>query len=116
VRSTLEALSDDTRLRIVEELAVHDRTAGELASMFEISRPGVSRHLRVLRESRLVSCRVDAQRRVYSLGTGPLEELDAWLGKCRAFWSRRLDALDSEVERGKLQKSNRTPTRKGAAE
>jgi DNA-binding transcriptional ArsR family regulator len=113
VRSTLEALSDETRLRIVEELAVRECTAGELASLFEISRPGVSRHLRVLRESGLVTCRVDAQRRVYSLGTGPLEELDDWLGKYRAFWSHRLDALDTEIERGKKQRvDGAKPTRK----
>jgi DNA-binding transcriptional ArsR family regulator len=116
MRSTLEALSDETRLRIVEELAERECTAGELASMFEISRPGVSRHLRVLRETGLVTCREDAQRRVYSLGTGPLEELDAWLGKYRAFWSHRLDALDTEIERGKKQRANRKLQRKGAGE
>jgi len=103
MRSTLEALSDGTRLRIVEELANQERTAGELASMFEISRPGVSRHLRVLRNARLVSCRTDAQRRVYSLKTEALEELDAWLEKYRVFWSQRLDALGTEIERKKRQ-------------
>jgi DNA-binding transcriptional ArsR family regulator len=101
VRSTLEALSDETRLRIVEELASGERTAGELAAMFEISRPGVSRHLRVLREASLVRCREDAQRRVYSLETAPLAEVDAWLGRYRTMWSQRLDALETEVERGK---------------
>jgi DNA-binding transcriptional ArsR family regulator len=116
MRSTLEALSDETRLRIVEELALRECTAGELASMFEISRPGVSRHLRVLRESGLVSCRADAQRRVYSLGTGPLEELDAWLDKYRVFWSHRLDALDTEIERAKLQRARRNLRPKGAGE
>lgn len=107
MQSTLEALSDATRLRIVEELADHERTAGELASMFEISRPGVSRHLRVLRDARLVSARTDAQRRVYSLKTEALEELDAWLDKYRVFWSQRLDALDTEIERNKRQKTAR---------
>ena len=71
--------------------------------MFEISRPGVSRHLRVLRNARLVNCRMEAQKRVYSLQTEALEELDAWLEKYRVFWSQRLDALSTEIEREKRQ-------------
>jgi DNA-binding transcriptional ArsR family regulator len=93
------ALADPTRRRIVELLAERERTAGELAAEFTTSRPGVSRHLRVLRERGLVSARADAQRRVYSLEPGPLAELDAWLGRYRAFWSNRLGALDTELAR-----------------
>lgn len=97
----LVALSDDTRRRLVELLAVGDRSAGELAAEFEISRPAVSRHLRVLRENDLVRSRVAAQRRVYSLRPEPLAELDAWLGRYRALWTSRLDALHTEIEIGK---------------
>lgn len=97
----LEALSDETRRRIVEELAHSDRTAGELAGLFDISRPGVSRHLRVLREAGLVTVAPDAQRRVYSLAPEPLEEIDAWLARHRTFWTQRLDALGTEIARGK---------------
>lgn len=97
--NALDALADPTRRRIVELLAEGDRSAGELASHFETSRPGVSRHLRVLRETGLVQVREEAQRRVYSLDTDPLEELDEWLSRYRRFWAGRLDALDTEIKR-----------------
>ena len=82
---TLEVLAEPTRLRIVEH--------------FDTSRPGISRHLRVLREHGLVRAREDAQRRLYSLDPAPLEELDEWLQRYRRFWSNRLDALDTEIHR-----------------
>lgn len=97
----LEALADPTRRRIVELLAERDRDAGELASHFDVSRPAVSRHLRVLRECALVQSRSVAQRRVYSLDPEPLEEIDAWLSKYRAFWANRLDALDVQLRRAR---------------
>jgi DNA-binding transcriptional ArsR family regulator len=96
---TLEVLAEPTRLRIVELLAEGERSAGEIASHFETSRPGISRHLRVLREHGLVRARGDAQRRLYSLDPAPLEELDEWLQRYRRFWSNRLDALDTEIHR-----------------
>jgi DNA-binding transcriptional ArsR family regulator len=96
---TLEVLAEPTRLRIVELLAEGVRCAGEIASHFQTSRPGISRHLRVLREHGLVRARGDAQRRLYSLDPAPLEELDEWLQRYRRFWSNRLDALDTEIHR-----------------
>jgi DNA-binding transcriptional ArsR family regulator len=93
------ALSDPTRLRIVELLAERERSAGELASHFEASRPGVSRHLRVLREHGLVRSREDGRRRLYSLEAAPLAELDDWLARYRSYWTNRLDALDTEIKR-----------------
>ena len=97
--NALEALADDTRRRIIELLAEGDRSAGEIASHFSTSRPGISRHLRVLREQGLVQARSDAQRRVYSLDPAPLAELDAWLQRYRMFWTNRLDALETELRR-----------------
>ena len=97
--NALEALADDTRRSIVELLVEGERSAGEIASHFETSRPGISRHLRVLREAGLVQARPDAQRRLYSLDPAPLAELDAWLGRYRSFWTNRLDALDTELRR-----------------
>ena len=97
----MEALADGTRRRIVEMLAERDRTAGELADAFEICRPGVSRHLRVLREAGLVRAEPVAQRRIYRLVPQPLAELDTWLHRCRGFWTQRLDALETEIARGK---------------
>ncbi len=95
----IEAIADPTRRRIVELLADGERSAGEIAAQFETSRPGVSRHLRVLREYGLVQVRGDGQRRIYSLDAAPLAELDSWLAHYRGFWTNRLDALDTEIRR-----------------
>jgi DNA-binding transcriptional ArsR family regulator len=95
----LEALADPTRRRIVELLVEGERSAGELASHFETSRPGISRHLRVLREQGLVHARDDGRRRLYALDLQPFVELDEWLERYRAFWTNRLEALDTEIRR-----------------
>ena len=95
----LEALADPTRRHIVELLAERERDAGEIASHFDVSRPAVSRHLRVLREHGLVRARSEAQRRIYSLDPAPLEEMDAWLARYRGFWANGLDALDVQLRR-----------------
>jgi DNA-binding transcriptional ArsR family regulator len=97
--NALEALADPTRRRIVELLAEGEQSAGEIASHFRTARPGVSRHLRVLREHGLVQARVQGQRRLYSLDPAPLAELDAWLARYRGFWTNRLDALETEIRR-----------------
>jgi DNA-binding transcriptional ArsR family regulator len=101
----LEALADSTRRTIVELLAEHDRTAGELAASFSTSRPAVSRHLRVLREHGLVRVQASGRERLYSLEPGPLAELDEWLSRYRTFWTNRLDALGVELRR--RRKENR---------
>ncbi|MDQ3874269.1 MAG: metalloregulator ArsR/SmtB family transcription factor [Actinomycetota bacterium] len=97
--NALAALADPTRRRILELLSEGERAAGEIASHFATSRPGVSRHLRVLREHGLVHVREQGQRRLYSVDPAPLAELDAWLERYRGFWTNRLDALDTEVRR-----------------
>jgi DNA-binding transcriptional ArsR family regulator len=99
--AVFEALADPTRRRILELLAAGERSAGDLAGEFAISRPGVSRHLRVLRESGLVRARGEGQRRLYSVDPAPLAEVQAWLTRCQQFWAQRLDALDTEVRRGR---------------
>jgi DNA-binding transcriptional ArsR family regulator len=100
----IEALADPTRRRIVELLADGEQSAGEIAAHFDTSRPGVSRHLRVLREHGLVQAREDAQRRLYSLDPRPLAELDEWLERYRGFWTNRLDALDTEIKRRRKER------------
>jgi DNA-binding transcriptional ArsR family regulator len=100
----IAALADPTRRRILELLADGERSAGELAAEFAVSRPAVSRHLRVLRETGLVNVRDDAQRRLYSIDPAPLAELDEWLARYRTFWSQRLDALETELRRAKRRK------------
>ena len=97
----LTALADPTRRQIVALLAGGEMGAGELAGRFPVSRPAVSRHLRVLREAGLVRARADGQRRVYALDPRPLAELDAWLTPYRRLWAQRLDALDTEIARGR---------------
>src|SRR5207247_7784492 len=79
-------------------------TAGELAALLPIARPGVSRHLRVLREAGLAEVRQEAQRRVHSLRPEPPAEVDEWLGRYRALWEQRLDALRTEAARGKRER------------
>jgi DNA-binding transcriptional ArsR family regulator len=104
VEAVLRALADEHRRTLLEALAAGSATAGELAALLPIARPGVSRHLRVLREAELVEFRQEAQRRVYDLRPEPLAEVDEWLGQYRALWERRLDALHAEVARGKRER------------
>lgn len=102
--AVLNALSDPSRRTILDMLRKSPATAGELADALPIARPGVSRHLRVLREAGLVEARADAQWRVYVLRPDALLELDDWLGHYRALWGQRLDALHTEVARGKVER------------
>ena len=92
-----EVLADPIRREIIALLAAGERPAGELSAAFEVSRPAVSRHLRVLREAGLVRWRSEAQRRIYSLDPRPLAEVDEWLSRYRHFWAGRLDALERLV-------------------
>jgi DNA-binding transcriptional ArsR family regulator len=104
MEAVLRALADDSRRTLLETLASGPATAGDLAARLPIARPGVSRHLRVLREAGLVEVRQEAQRRVYSLRPEPLDEVDEWLARYRAVWEQRLDALHTEVARGKRER------------
>jgi DNA-binding transcriptional ArsR family regulator len=94
---SLFAIADPTRRRIVELLAEKERTAGELVAEFDMSAPAISQHLKVLREAGLVTTRAEGQTRIQALNPAGLDELDAWLQRTRAFWSRRLDALEREL-------------------
>jgi DNA-binding transcriptional ArsR family regulator len=101
VDAVLHALADEGRRTLLEILRDHPASAGELAEVLPIARPGVSRHLRVLREAGLVDVRQEAQRRIYSLRPEALIEVDEWLGEYRVLWESRLDALHTEIARGK---------------
>ena len=94
-----EALADPTRRRIVELLSEKERSAGELAGNFMVSRPAVSKHLRVLREAGLVNVRLDAQKRIYRLEPQALGRAEGWLAQHRRFWEQRLDALETHLEK-----------------
>jgi DNA-binding transcriptional ArsR family regulator len=101
MNAVLRALADESRRTVLEILRDHAASAGELADALPIARPGVSRHLRVLREAGLVDVRQDAQRRIYTLRPEALVELDEWLGTYRRLWENRLDALHTEIARGR---------------
>jgi DNA-binding transcriptional ArsR family regulator len=93
------ALSDLTRRQVLDLLSRRERTAGELGSAFPaVSQPGISRHLRVLREAGLVQVRHQDRHRVYSLRTEGLAPVDAWISKYRGFWESELDSLESFLE------------------
>ena len=93
---------------MVERLFDGPATVSELADLLPIARPGVSRHLRILREAGIVEFHQDAQRRVYTLRFPALAEIDEWLGRYRALWEQRVDALHTEIARG--QKHDRRST------
>src|SRR3954465_11709024 len=101
----LDVLGDPVRRRIVELLAEGERTAGDLTERvqaeFGITQPAVSRHLRVLRDAGFATSEAQAQRRLYRLRPEPLAEVDAWLGRYRDLWSQALDALGTELYRGR---------------
>ena len=100
VDTVLQAIADRNRRKLLDMLRDRPATAGQLADALPIARPGVSRHLRVLRDAGLVDVRQEAQRRIYSLRPEPLAEVDAWLDDYRALWHNRLDALHTEIARG----------------
>jgi DNA-binding transcriptional ArsR family regulator len=94
-----EAIADPHRRRILELLRGGERPAGDLLGEMRLSQPGLSKHLKALREAGLVSMRPDGQRRLYRLEPQQLGALDAWLQPFRAFWAERLDALDEHLNK-----------------
>jgi DNA-binding transcriptional ArsR family regulator len=106
--AVLQALSDESRRIVLDTLKDGPATVSDLAALLPIARPGVSRHLRVLREAGLVDVRREAQFRVYGLRPEPLAQVDEWLGHYRSLWEQRLDALHTEVARGKRARRTRT--------
>ena len=107
----LDVLGDPVRRRILELLAEGERPAGSVVEVisaeFGIGQPAVSMQLKVLREAGFASVRAEGARRIYAVAPAPLQEVDAWLHPFRAFWEQRLDALDTELARGR--RGNRTP-------
>lgn len=104
----MHALSDPSRREMLDTLRRGPATAGELAERLPIARPGVSRHLKVLREAGLVEVRQEAQWRIYSLRPEALVEVEDWLSDYRALWRSRMDALHTEVARGQREQRRST--------
>jgi DNA-binding transcriptional ArsR family regulator len=92
------ALAEPHRRQILDLLREGERSVGDLVERLGLSQPGVSKHLRVLREARLVRARAAGKQRLYGLRAGPLAEVDAWLEPYRALWSDRLNALERHLE------------------
>ena len=97
--AVLEVIAEPTRRRILDAVRDGERSVGELVEQVGMHQPGVSRHLKVLRDAGLVEVRRDAQRRLYRLRAEPLMELDAWLEPYRAEWAARLDSLERHLRR-----------------
>ncbi|WP_280417159.1 ArsR/SmtB family transcription factor [Nocardia carnea] len=106
-----DILGDPVRRRILELLADGEQTSGAITDViraeFGLSQPAVSQHLRVLRDNGFTSVRPEGARRFYAVEPAPLSEVDAWLNRFRKFWEQRLDALETELARGK--RAARTP-------
>jgi DNA-binding transcriptional ArsR family regulator len=96
--STFDVLAEPTRRRILDLLRDSERPVNELVTELHISQPGVSKHLRVLREAGLVDVRTDAQRRFYRVRAEPLAEIDEWLRPYRRLWATRLDELERHLD------------------
>jgi len=99
--TTFEALAEPLRRRILDLLREQPRLVGELVELLDMSQPGISKHLRVLRDVGLVRVRQDAQRRWYELHPESLAEIDAWLEPYRKLWGNRLDALERHLNERK---------------
>ncbi len=105
-RDVFSALADPTRRQVLDLLTRRERAAGELGRAFpRISQPGMSRHLRVLREAELVRVRQDRQHRFYSLRSERLAEVDVWISKYRGFWESELDSLEAYLDSTKPARS-----------
>jgi len=94
----IAVLAEPTRRRIVDRIGTSERSVGELVDALGVSQPTVSKHLRVLRDAGLVTCRAAAQRRIYRIDARPLRELDAWLAPYRRLWTHHLDALERHLD------------------
>ena len=103
-----DVLGDPVRRRILELLAGGEHTSGAITEViraeFGITQPAVSQHLRVLRESGFATVRPEGARRLYAVDAEPLRDVDAWLDRFRAYWTPHLDALATEIARGRRQR------------
>src|SRR5262245_33163533 len=108
-----DILGDPVRRRILELLAEGEHSSGDVVTVvqreFGITQSAVSQHLKVLRESGFASVRIDGARRIYSMETAPLREVDDWLDRFRGMWEPRLDALATDIARGKRKAAMAEP-------
>lgn len=98
MEAAFAALADETRLRIVEDLAEGECAVNDLVARFDLSQPAISQHLRVLKDAGLVRVRPDAQRRLYSIAPDGFRVIDLWLERYRRLWKKRLDRLERHMD------------------
>lgn len=115
-----DVLGDPVRRRILELLAEGEMTSGAVSERiraeFGISQPAVSQHLKVLRESGFATVRAQGTRRLYAVDSAPLREVDAWLDRFRRFWTPHLDALGTELARGRRERRLRRSADRGGSD
>ena len=110
MESAFEIIAEPNRRAILGLLVSSEQSVGEIERQLRMSQPTVSKHLRVLRQAGFVESTVDAQRRLYRLRPGPLQEIDMWLAQFRRFWSAHIDALERHLDR--MDKSTSTKNKK----
>jgi DNA-binding transcriptional ArsR family regulator len=107
-----DVLGDPVRRRIFELLAAQEQAAGEVVDVisaeYGITQSAVSQHLKILRDRGFATVRAEGTRRIYTVDARPLAEVDAWMARFRRFWAPKLDALATEIERGKRKRSSRS--------
>jgi DNA-binding transcriptional ArsR family regulator len=112
MESAFEIIAEPNRRAILSLLLSSQQSVGEIERQLRMPQPTVSKHLRVLREAGFVESTVDAQRRLYRLNPGPLQEVEAWLAPFRRFWSARLDALERHLDSMDQATKTKRKTRK----
>ena len=112
VESVFDVIAEPNRRAILSLLVSSQQSVGEIERQLGMPQPTVSKHLRVLREAGFVESTVDAQRRLYRLKPGPLQEVDVWLAPFRRFWSAHLDALERHLDRMDRSAATRRKTRR----
>ncbi len=106
--SVFSAIADPTRRAMLDFIATRPRSAGQIVSHFpKLTQPGVSQHLRILREAQLVSVSIQAQKRIYTLKPNGMRELHDWISKYQEFWIDKLDALESHLEKTRTVKQEK---------
>jgi DNA-binding transcriptional ArsR family regulator len=113
VESVFEVIAEPNRRAMLSLLASSELSVGEIERQLRMAQPTVSKHLRVLREAGFVDSTVDAQRRVYRLKPGPLQEVDAWLAPFRRRWSAHVDALERHLDRMDQSRRRKRKARRG---
>ena len=112
MESVFEIIAEPNRRAILSLLVLSEQSVGEIERQLRMPQPTVSKHLRVLRDAGFVESSVDAQRRLYRLKPGPLQEIDAWLTQFRRFWSAHVDALERHLDR--MHSSKQTKKKKAS--